>query len=85
MTPDERNLLVNSFIKSHFNYCPLLWMFCRRTSINQINKLHERALRLILNNYNANFNDLLSLSNDISTHQRFINCLLTEVSITVLF
>ena len=79
MTPEQRNLLVNSFIKSHFSYCPLLWMFCSRTSISKTNKLHELALRLIFNNYNDNFNDLLSLSNDISTHQRCINFFLTEV------
>ena len=79
MTSEQLILLVNSFIKSHFNYCPLIWMFCNRTSMNKINKIQERTLRLTLNNYSDNFNDLLLISNEMSTHQRCINFLLVEV------
>ena len=28
MDSDKCTLLINSFIKSHFSYCPLIWMFC---------------------------------------------------------
>ena len=69
----------SSFIKSHFNYCPLTWMFFNRTSMNKINKIQERTLRLTLNNYSDNFNDLLLISDEMSTHQRCINLLLVEV------
>ena len=27
LTLDQRNLLLNSVIKSQFTYCPLIWMF----------------------------------------------------------
>ena len=67
MTSEQLIILVNSFIKSHFNYCPLIWMFCNRTSMNKINKIQERTLRLTLNNYSDNFNDLLLISNEMST------------------
>ena len=30
------------------NYCPLIWMLCSRTPNNIINRVHERALRVIL-------------------------------------
>ena len=45
---DQRKkvLLYKSMIKSQFNYCPLVWMFCSRQSNNLINKVHERGLRL---------------------------------------
>ena len=33
-------------IKSQFNYCPLVWMFCSRQSNNLINKIHEWSLRI---------------------------------------
>ena len=33
-------------IKSQFNYCSLVWMFCSRQSNNLINEVHERGLRL---------------------------------------
>ena len=42
----KKVLLYKSMIKSQFNYCPLVWMFCSRQSNNLINKVHERGLRL---------------------------------------
>ena len=33
-------LLCKSIIKSQFNCCPLVWMFCSRQSNNLINKVH---------------------------------------------
>ena len=43
----KRRVLVNSFITSQFSYCPLIWMFHSRRMEHRINKVHERALRLI--------------------------------------
>ena len=79
MTKEKLDLLVNSFIRSQFSYCPLIWMFCNRTSMNKINKIQERCLRLTLNDYTTNFNELLVFTNEISTHQRCINFLMIEV------
>ena len=46
MSIDQRKLIMNAFISSHFNYCPLIWM-CHSRSLNvQINRIHERALRM---------------------------------------
>ena len=58
---------------------PLLWIFCSRISNNTINKLHERSIRIILNDYSSDFNMLLENSNDICNHHRNIQALLTEV------
>ena len=44
-----------------------------------INKLNERSLRIILNDYSSNFNILLENNNDISNHHRSIQALLIEV------
>ena len=54
-------------------------MFCSRTSNSMINKLHERSLRIILNDYSSDFNILLENNNDIRNHHRNIQVLLTEV------
>ena len=75
----KRKLLTTSFIKSQFSYCPLIWMFCSKGSMDKINKIHERAMRLVLNDYFSDFHHLLNLSNDISVHQRCNNFLMTEV------
>ena len=75
----EKKLIFNSIIKLQFIYCPLVWMFYSRTSNNMINKLHERSLRIILNDYSNDFNILLENNNDICNHHRNIQALLIEV------
>ena len=42
-------MIMRAFITSQFSYCPLLWICHSRTINNNINKLHERALRLVYN------------------------------------
>ena len=79
MSQYKRKLLTTSFIKSQFNYCPLIWMFCSKQSMDKINKIHERTMRLVINDYSSDFHHLLNLTNDISVHQRCINSLMTEV------
>ena len=41
---------MKTFIESQFNYCPLTWMFHSRKLNNRINKLHERALKIVYKN-----------------------------------
>ena len=45
MTFDQRRLILNSFITSHFSYCAIVWMFHSRKLNERINHIHERALR----------------------------------------
>ena len=75
---DKYTLLINSFIKSHLSYCPLIWMFCNRKSMKKVNKIRELNLRLMINNYELSYDELLDLTNEISSHQRCLNSLLTE-------
>ena len=76
-------LTMNTFIMSHFSYCPLVWMFHDRASNNKINKIHERALRIIHKDSTSNFQELLSKSNSVSVHQRNLQLLLIEIYKTV--
>ena len=41
-------------------------MFCWRTSMNKLNKIHEKCLRLVINDYDSNFNELLESFNELS-------------------
>ena len=65
-------------MKCQFSYFPLVWMFCSRTSNNIINKT-ERALRVILNDHESDFETLLQNYNDICIHHRNIQTLLIEI------
>ena len=44
----KKVLLYKSMIKSEFNYCPLVWMFCSKQSNDLYNSVHERGLRVSL-------------------------------------
>ena len=64
---------------SAFKYCPLIWMFCNKTSNNQINKIHKRTLRLVYETEDVNFEDLLLKDNSWNVHENNIHTLLIEI------
>ena len=55
----KRRILFKAFIESQFKYCPLVWMFHGRQINDKINKLHERALRIVYNDTITSFEELL--------------------------
>ena len=54
-------------------------MFHNRTLNNKINRLHERALRLVYKNDEACFNELLQLDDSVTVHQRNLQRLAIEM------
>ena len=62
----RRRLLMSSFFTSHFNYCPLIWMFHSRVLNNKINRLHERCLLIVYNDNIPSFKDLLDKDKSVS-------------------
>jgi hypothetical protein len=47
-----------SFILSNFNYCPVTWHFCRKKNTETIEKIQERALRFIYEDYENIYENL---------------------------
>ena len=76
---NKLRIVMKTFIQSQFNYCPLIWMFHSRIMNNKINKLHERALRIVYNNNNLTFQELLDLDIAVTIHQRNLQKLATEI------
>ena len=64
---------------SQFKYCPLTWMFYSKTTNNKINKLHERALRLVYDDYVSTFEELLEKGNSFNIHRYNIQTLCIEL------
>ena len=58
-------------------------MFHDRASTNKVNKIHERASKIIHKDSTSNFQELLSKSNSVSVHQRNLQLLLIEIYKTV--
>jgi ribonuclease P/MRP protein subunit RPP40 len=75
----KRRLILKTFIESQFSYCPLVWMFCSRKINRKINYIHERALRLVYNDYRSSFEELLKNDKSISVHHRNIHNVAIEM------
>ena len=73
------NLLYNSSFKGQLSYCPLIWTFCSRSSNNLINKLQKRVLRVVYNDYNSSFIELLDMTNENTIHIENVHILMTNL------
>ena len=54
--------IYHSFILSNLSYCPLTWHFCTEKNTQKIEKIQERALRFIYDDYTNSYNYLLEQS-----------------------
>ena len=72
MSLKKRRTLMKAFIESHFNYCPLILMFHSRIMNNKINRIHERALRLMYSDHLSSFDELLKKDRSFSIRHRNI-------------
>ena len=51
--------MLNNFVYSNFNYCPLVCHFCSAKSVKKIEKIQERALRILHNDFSSDFESIL--------------------------
>jgi hypothetical protein len=51
--------IFHTFVISNFNVCPLSWHFCSETNTKKIEKIQERALRFVYQDYEASYENLL--------------------------
>ena len=79
MSVEKRKLIINVFITSHTNYCPLIWVCHSRTTETQINRIHERALKIIYRDNVSSFETLLTKSGSVTMHHRNLQLLATEI------
>ena len=75
LTIDKRKTLLNSFMTAQFNYCPLIWACHSRTLNKKINRIQERVLRIVHNDYKSNFKELLERDHSFTIHERNIKYL----------
>ena len=79
MTLGNRRLVTKTFVFSRFNYCPLIWMCHSRKLNNKINRLQERALRIVYNDKSATFYQLFEKHKSVIIHARNLQHLATEI------
>ena len=74
-----RKLIFQSFVLSNFTYCPLVWHFCGKQNNGKIEKIQERALRILYDDYESECSKLLDKSGAITMLQSRLNCIILEV------
>ena len=72
-------VIMKAFMMSQFCYCRLVWMCHSRTLNNKINKLHERTLRLVYDDMQTTFEELLNIDKSVTAHHRNLQVLATEL------
>ena len=79
MTLQIRKTLYKAFVESQFKCCSLTWMFHGHKTNYKINRLQERALRLIYNDHISSFEELLIKDDTFTIHEQNIQNLAIEV------
>ena len=79
MGKSEKEAIINSFILSNFNYCSLVWHFSSCESIRKIEKIQKRCLRIILNDYESDYETLLCNSNKPTMETQRLRTLAVEI------
>ena len=80
---NAKRVLINSYIISNFNYCPLVWMFSTAKSLNIIESLQKRALRFLYNDYSISYEGLLEKAGKVKTNVYRLRNLCVEIYKTI--
>ena len=55
---NTKRIILQCFVYSNLNYCPIVWHFCGRQNFSKIEKIHKRALQIICGDYDLSYTDL---------------------------
>ena len=75
----EKTILMKSFILSNVNYCLLVWHFCSKRDTDKMEKIEKRALRIVLDDYESDYETLLQKVKMQTLHVGRVKTLATEI------
>lgn len=75
----SKKKIYDAFISSNFHYCPLSWIFCGKNNSNKLERLQERALRFVFDDFNTLYDTLLEKANLLPLYMGRIKILGVEV------
>ena len=78
LNKNSRRAIHHSFIASNFSYCPLVWHFCGKSNNAKLEKIQERSLRILCNNYTSSYEDLLCNTGLSTLLLNRLKCILLE-------
>ena len=62
LSEENKMKILNAFVLSNFNYCPMVWHNCGNTNTKKMEKLQERGLRFVYNDFISTYQVLLTKS-----------------------
>ena len=80
---EEKKILINGYFMANFNYYPLVWMLSSANSLKKIENLQKRALKLLCNDYEISYEELLSKSSTSSINVKRLRALCVELYKTI--
>ena len=83
LSSEAKRVLLDSFIFSNFNYCPLVWHFSSSKSINKVESIQKRALRFLQPNPRRTYNELLAETKRFSMMVNRLKVLCIEIFKTI--
>ena len=75
----SKMVIYNNFIISNFNYCPVVWMFTSKSSLNKLENIQKRALRFVCNDFVSNYSELLGKCGSQRVKLMTLRCMSIEV------
>ena len=79
MRHKEKEAIINTFVHSNFNYGCLIWHFSSKKSQNKVEKIHERSLKFLLNDYLSSYAELLEKSTSVSMETKRLRTMVYEI------
>ena len=77
---NAKRVLINSYIISNFNYCPLLWIFSTAKSLNKIESLQKRVLRFLwYDDYSVSYEGLLEKAGKVKMNVNRLRNVCVEI------
>ena len=80
---ESRMCIFRSFVLCHFSYCSLVWHFCGMHNTQKLEKLQERGLRFVFQDFSSDCKNLLLMSNTSDLYTQRLLRLLIEIFKTV--
>ena len=79
LSVEAKLTIFRTFIVSNLEYCKVVWNFCSKTDANKLEKLQERALRIVLSDYSSSYNTLLEKSKTKTLLEGRLQATVTEI------
>ena len=68
-----------SFVFAHFNYCPVVWMFCGKTNLGKLKRLSRKSTFDNILEKSLGYDELLKKNGQLSVKMNLMRFLIIEV------